>query len=331
MTMESNEEENANYYWKVYFSFKNYERWYTRVIESKLNAFYTLSSEDQDCLPHFKEKCERALKCIHKNQEFFDDMLKSTPHFVKEKKIASPTSEDFQKCVSALKCMYRDWSEAGKCERVVYDTILNELKTIDVEKRSTTSVFVPGSGTTRLAYDIASLGFNTTANELTYHMLIPSYFVLNTMDKSYEIYPFIHDFQNRRCIEDAFLPISIPDIFPTIQNDGFKMIGGDFLELQLQCDIVVTCFFIDTASNIIDYIRHIDKITNKTWLTIGPLLYHHQQSIELSWEEILFIVVQKTDFTLTESNTIPSSYCADPSSMVSYLYNNSYGKFTKNK
>lgn len=74
--------------------------------------------------------------------------------------------------------------------------------------------------------------------------------------------------------------------------------------------MVVTCFFIDTATNILSYIETIHKILKEggTWINIGmcfilavigattnmitgPLLYHfedapNESSIELSLEEV---------------------------------------------
>lgn len=41
-------------------------------------------------------------------------------------------------------------------------------------------------------------------------------------------------------------------------------------------DSVLTCFFIDTANNIIDYIETIHKLLkpNGIWINLGPLEYH---------------------------------------------------------
>jgi hypothetical protein len=69
-------------------------------------------------------------------------------------------------------------------------------------------------------------------------------------------------------------------------------------------DAVVTCFFIDTAPVVIDYlatIRHALR-PGGVWINFGPLLYHWQSdsegngdtrydsSIELSWEELREVV-----------------------------------------
>eukprot|EP00834_Sanchytrium_tribonematis_P003163 NODE_114_length_18474_cov_1.567510.p7 type:complete len:329 gc:universal NODE_114_length_18474_cov_1.567510:11239-12225(+) len=328
MIANSLEEQNTLYYWKVYFSFKNYAKWYTRVFEDKINK--AKCSKDAQYLKLYIAKCQKAIYCLHQNQSFFDDMLAGTPQFVEERKIAAPSPEDFDKCVSALKCIARDWSNYGKQERGAYDVVLQELKDIAAAKEMPQSVNCPGSGLSRLAYEIAKLGFNVKANELTYHMLIPCYFILNSIAKSYTIYPFIHNFQNRMKVDDCFEPIIFPDEFPelNVPNTNFSMNGGDFQEVCGVADITVSSYFIDTGKNALDYIRTIDLNTSSIWINIGPLLYHHE-TFELSWEEILKFVEQETNFKTKKSFRLSASYCADTNSIVQYSYNNIFCKFIK--
>ncbi len=44
-------------------------------------------------------------------------------------------------------------------------------------------------------------------------------------------------------------------------------------------DSVVTCFFIDTAHNICEYLECINKILKKggIWVNLGPLLWHYSE------------------------------------------------------
>lgn len=58
-------------------------------------------------------------------------------------------------------------------------------------------------------------------------------------------------------------------------------------------DAVLTCFFIDTAKNILDYLRILHDILKPggVWINCGPLLWHfenvgRESSIELSMEEV---------------------------------------------
>lgn len=104
-------------------------------------------------------------------------------------------------------------------------------------------------------------------------------------------------------------PIKFPDISPfdesTSEDMEFSMAAGDFLEIYTENEKwnnVVTCFFIDTAHNVIDYIDKIWEILKPGgyWLNMGPLLYHysnqpHQNSLDLSYEQIKGII-QKRGF-----------------------------------
>ena len=62
-------------------------------------------------------------------------------------------------------------------------------------------------------------------------------------------------------------------------------------------DCVVTCFFIDTAHNLCEYLECINKILKPggLWVNLGPLLWHYAEQpnevqIELSCEEVMDLV-----------------------------------------
>jgi carnosine N-methyltransferase len=120
--------------------------------------------------------------------------------------------------------------------------------------------------------------------------------ILNRAEKEgqWEIYPFIHDFCNLEKEEDAFSKVLVPDVLPAkINNEGksrgeMSMAAGEFLEVYSRkneekvWDCVVTCFFIDTAHSVIDYIECINKTLKigGLWTNLGPLLYHYSDSAD---------------------------------------------------
>lgn len=59
------------------------------------------------------------------------------------------------------------------------------------------------------------------------------------------------------------------------------MVSGDFLEVygaqHSQWNSVITCFFIDTANNVLKYVDLIHQIlkSDGIWINYGPLLYHY--------------------------------------------------------
>ena len=126
----------------------------------------------------------------------------------------------------------------------------------------------------------------------------------------YTLFPYAHISTNNLKFEDQIRSVKFPDISPfdesTSEDLQFSMAAGDFLEIYTEKDkwsCVVTCFFIDTAHNVITYIEKIWDILKPGgyWLNFGPLLYHYsnqpnQNSLDLSYEQIKRII-RKCGFT----------------------------------
>ncbi|XP_016137358.1 carnosine N-methyltransferase-like [Sinocyclocheilus grahami] len=195
-------------------------------------------------------------------------------------------------------------------------------------------VLVPGAGLGRLAWEIAHLGYSCQGNEWSFFMLFSSNFVLNRCDKenALTLYPWIHQFSNNKMSSDQTRPVSFPDVNPQSlpADSDFSMVAGDFQEVYSDpemWDCVATCFFIDTAHNVLDYIETIWNILKPggVWINLGPLLYHYENmanefSIELSYEEIKAVIL-KYGFVLEfERESVPSTYTENDRSMLKYLY-----------
>lgn len=110
----------------------------------------------------------------------------------------------------------------------------------------------------------------------------------------------------------------------------FSMTAGDFLEVYVdgnQWHCVATCFFIDCAPNVVEFIETIYHILKPggVWINLGPLLYHYsdmknQQSIEPSFE-VLKEVIKKIGFDVEKSKTgVKTKYCQNPKSMLQSEY-----------
>ncbi|KAH1189723.1 Carnosine N-methyltransferase [Glycine max] len=198
---------------------------------------------------------------------------------------------------------------------------------------------VPGAGLGRLALEISCLGFISQGNEFSYYMMICSSFILNHSQTAGEwtIYPWIHSNCNSLSDSDQLRPVSIPDMHPASAGitEGFSMCGGDFVEVYSDSsqvgawDAVVTCFFIDTAHNIVEYIEIISKILKEggVWINLGPLLYHFadmygqddEMSIELSLEDVKRVALHY-GFELEKERTIETTYTANSRSMMQNRY-----------
>jgi len=273
--------------------------------------------------------------------------IKVPPHLQKGVKVSD---EDVDKVHSTLKAIMRDWSTEGSTERNdIYQPILNALvshfgeSAPTPESRSQIRVITPGCGLARLTWEIARLGFNCQGNEYSFYMLLAANFILNevTQKDQYVIHPFVHQSINLTSAQDQLCPVSIPDVNPLSLNEllptgktaNLSMVAGDFIEVYSDdnyastFDCVVTCFFIDTAKNIFDYIDVIHRILKKggLWINLGPLLYHYAEmpntfSIELTYEELRQVIVSNQRFEIKEENCVDSTYCNNPRSMLQATY-----------
>ncbi|KAL6865249.1 hypothetical protein ACP4OV_016400 [Aristida adscensionis] len=173
------------------------------------------------------------------------------------------------------------------------------------------SCLVPGAGLGRLALEISTLGFLSQGNELSYYMLILSSFILNHTQEANEwtIYPWIHSNCNSLSDNDQLRPVKFPDIHLS----------------RSAWDVVVTCFFLDTAHNIVQYIEIISKVLKDggVWINLGPLLYHFanssgpddDMSIELSLEDVKRVAYHY-GFVMEVEKMIETTYSGNMRAMM---------------
>ncbi|KAJ9675902.1 hypothetical protein PVL29_024730 [Vitis rotundifolia] len=245
---------------------------------------------------------------------------------------------DVDKVRCIIRNIVRDWAAEGQKERdQCYKPILEELDGLfpNRSKDRPPSCLVPGAGLGRLALEISCLGFISQGNEFSYYMMICSSFILNNAQTAEEwtIYPWIHSNCNSLSDNDQLRSVLIPDIHPASAGitEGFSMCGGDFVEVYSDpsqigvWDAVVTCFFIDTAHNIVEYIEIISRILKDggVWINFGPLLYHFadmygqedEMSIELSLEDVKKVALHY-GFQMEKERTIETTYTTNPRSMM---------------
>ncbi|THU61846.1 hypothetical protein C4D60_Mb07t27560 [Musa balbisiana] len=194
----------------------------------------------------------------------------------------------------------------SNCNSLSDSDQLRSVSFPDIHPSRPPCCLVPGAGLGRLALEISCLGFVSQGNEFSYYMMICSSFILNYTQVvgEWTIYPWIHSNCNSLSDSDQLRSVSFPDIHPSSAGitEGFSMCAGDFVEVyndesqEAYWDAVVTCFFLDTAHNIVEYIETISKLlkTGGVWINLGPLLYHFadsygpedEMSIELSLEDV---------------------------------------------
>jgi carnosine N-methyltransferase len=122
-----------------------------------------------------------------------------------------------------------------------------------------------------------------------------------------------------------------------------NMIAGDFVQVynaksQIgRWDAIATCFFIDCANNVLEYLEIIHKILKPggLWINMGPLLYHfsdleNENSIEPSYE-CLRKIIEKIGFKfLKEQVNVQAKYSQNALSMQQLEYNCVYFVCKKN-
>lgn len=277
-------------------------------------------------------------------------------------------------CVLARACVrliFRDWCQEGAPERAItHSPVLDALREEfdNHPKKGACKVLVPGAGLARLAYSISELGLSVEGNEISYHaMLISMYlFVNGGKGMPHTLYPWALSFSNHVSRDHQFQKVAVPDVYlshkvrfsrPNISETDKQLIlaDGGFVHRYGNCavaniySVLVTCYFIDTAPNIMDYVDTAWKCLREggIWINIGPLLWNTEENgpagrgegdldvqeswaprevnhslLELTVEEVM-LVLQQRGFKVekSSSNVGSSTYVGNKSSMLQYTYN----------
>ncbi|GAB4823870.1 hypothetical protein N2152v2_010916 [Parachlorella kessleri] len=282
----------------------------------------------------------------------FDEDLGAPPHLAGASAAAAEyaatvngrvSPQDVDKVRYVFKNLMRDWSAEGAVERQQsYGRILEEIEGLYKLRQQPGAppvrVLVPGAGLGRLCLELASRGFAAQGNEFSYYMLITSSFMLNCSSEpeQWTVYPWVLNNMNQLSDADQLQPVQIPDVAPCDMVAGpglMSMCAGDFAEVYRKeeyreaFDCVATCFFIDTAHNVIEYLEILYAVLQPGgyWVNLGPLLYHWAEShtylpeaelsIELSLEDVERIA-QQVGFRLLKKEMVPCNYMTNMRSML---------------
>ena len=232
--------------------------------------------------------------------------------------IVDPSEEktpSYDSAVHVITHIVRDWSTKGRRLRdSLYHWSISELIKYSTREMP---VLVPGSGLARLAHDISMVGFIVEANELSISMSAAAYRFLNgEISATGIVHPFAFDgLINEVKSTDRYEAIEFPDTNDEFLDDiiakgGIKQASlsytiGDFVEIYAQSIFtdqygsVVTCFFIDTATNIFEYLLVIRNVLKSggVWINVGPLQWHHNAKVHPSSDE-LRLIIESMDFRI---------------------------------
>eukprot|EP00586_Coscinodiscus_wailesii_P014437 CAMPEP_0172515712 /NCGR_PEP_ID=MMETSP1066-20121228/270010_1 /TAXON_ID=671091 /ORGANISM="Coscinodiscus wailesii, Strain CCMP2513" /LENGTH=466 /DNA_ID=CAMNT_0013296861 /DNA_START=268 /DNA_END=1668 /DNA_ORIENTATION=- len=284
------------------------------------------------------------------------------------------SSDDMMdKVHSVLKSLSRDWSKEGVSERVMsYQPILNGIRqhipSHTPGRHTIPRICVPGAGLGRLALEIYAMGYEVQGNEFSLHMLLASDFILNgcSAQRPFNISPWLASTKNVCRTPDPARSIPVPDVDPSGVVPGgseessvgelpdFSMAAGEFMSVYSKPEErgrwqgVASCFFLDTAPNIIDYLKVIYDMLDEggIFVNFGPLLFHwsgppvrpddmsfdqylekhshldprYLESIDMSWEDVRD-AMWRVGFEILDQNVgVKARYTADLRSFMNSDY-----------
>ena len=198
----------------------------------------------------------------------------------------------------------RDWSHQGRdIRRSLYDWCIERIPV------GAHRIMVPGAGLGRLAWELQRQQPNIEmspadpessgeprvvhAIELSWTMVAIFSALVGQNPGRWKIYPYLNDFwTNQASSETRFRQVQVPDVQVKISRISWTV--GDFVEISQvpeeasSYDAVVTCFFLDTAANVLDYIQAMESIliTGGRWINVGPLHWHANARLVLTVEDL---------------------------------------------
>lgn len=193
--------------------------------------------------------------------------------------------------------LVRDWSasEGAPIRASLYGWCVEQLKLYQPPSRG--PVLVPGAGLGRLAWELATnLDCSVEAVESSVSMAAAAYAILhlNEQQSSFELHPYAADsFTNEVDSSARYDVVSFPDQVPTMTRGSLSYTIGDFgyenmLHLRNHYSAVVTCFFLDTATTVYDYLTTISTILSPrgVWVNLGPLQWHINSQVPVAVDEL---------------------------------------------
>ena len=190
------------------------------------NSYSSLSKNHLDKLPfNYKEKIEKVKKGIQLNQDFynkvaslyypkFDYIVVTNEEYEQHRYFEEGLIREF-----FMSCLMRDWTLESKPERDNnYGNILKEVKKYfdydnkELMKKNDYKVLVPGTGCSRMAFELAKRGFNVEVNDFCYIYILCDDYLFNYSHKNeFQFCPSIHTFSNNYTEASVLKRYAFPD------------------------------------------------------------------------------------------------------------------------
>ncbi|SCV71998.1 BQ2448_4692 [Microbotryum intermedium] len=359
---EPNNDTEAHHQATVVATFDSYRRVALSANQRRRADYFQLPPQHRRLLPGYAELLNKVDGLLSENANFFHAVVQLNPFPPAQQVVdaEAPQEADHERLRSILRSVARDWSAEGAHEReATYKPILDALQELygyyEAEDRAKLNVLVPGAGLGRLAWEIVNAGFTCQGGSCALGAALyvdpklkhsyprvclgkPTSFpyTCTTSTNAHTIHPYLHSFSNVRTNADLLRSVQIPDVDPSTiastSSGEFSFAAGDFLEIYVKpsqrahFDVIVTCFFIDTAKNVVEYLERIWGLLKEdgVWINCGPTLWHFENtegcsSIELSLEDVKALA-NRIGFILENEREVQTSYTTNERSTLRHEY-----------
>ena len=192
--------------------------------------------------------------------------------------------------------LVRDWSiDGAPIRNSLYTWCVDQLQKHPFPNNE--PILVPGAGLGRLAWELATKlqGCSVEAIEASLSMAAAAYSILNRQLSfslhAYALDPFINEVDSSL----RYNRVWIPDVDPKVGKDlnNFSFTVGEFNyeymhKSRSRYSAVVTCFFLDTATTVYDYVSTIESVLvdGGLWVNVGPLHWHRNNQLPITVDEL---------------------------------------------
>ena len=287
----------------------------------------------------YKTRVKRLEEAVKNNQIFLSEISQKyqpdPSYFSKytRKELDDAAYNDYSTLNYAV-FMYisRDWTNERKKEREVHYTPI--IESVQKYVPSNSTILLPGAALLRLGYELAQKGYNIDANDYNFLNVILCDYIFNySKINQFSFQPLIRSFSNYLTEDAVFRKYSFPNENINLEGKGkMTMLAGDFTKLyndkQNHYDCVITCFFVDTAKNIFEYLDVIEKVLKKggIWINFGPLSYHwvgYQDipTIELPYDKLKEVIINYGFEYIIEEKNKTVIYCEIEDFMKNDVFN----------
>jgi N2227-like protein len=171
--------------------------------------------------------------------------------------------------------------------------------------RSSGPVLVPGAGLGRLAWELASQqGYRVEAVESSICMAAAAHAIFHQSYRRigtdfFELHPYAADaFTNEISSDARYETMRFPGVNPAASFRGSlsytvtEFRYDNMLHVRHHYSAVVTCFFVDTATTVYDYLTTIAMVLapGGIWVNLGPLHWHFNSQVPVAVDELRLIL-----------------------------------------